>query len=163
MSISSDQSLTSNQLSDFEAPDNYEEFSNIFERNYKKVVDVVNTKEGGNYLLEEQATFQKYFDENDVQGSRDTYRKVINFGRLPNAGTQRVQHNIDVNTNFRLTRMYGASSDVTNLNFISLPFSSPTLVENVSLEIDNRDVIIITGSDRTSFIETTVVIEYSKG
>ena len=82
MSFSSDQPLTSNQLSDFELPENYDDFSEIFDREHKKVVDTINTKEGGLYQLGEQATFQKYFDPNDSFNTRNTYRTVINFGRL---------------------------------------------------------------------------------
>jgi hypothetical protein len=155
--------LLSNQLSDFDLPQNYSEFSEVFNREHKKVIDVVNTKEGGVYSLQEQSTFQKYYNENDPQSTRNVYRKVFSFGRLPNSGTKRLAHDISVDTNFRLTRLYGASSDLTNLKFISIPFSSSTLNENVSLEIDQEDVIITTGSDRSSFTETSIVMEYTKG
>jgi hypothetical protein len=162
MSFSSDNPLVANQIGDFDVPETFEEFSDIFERNYKKVADAMNTKETGLYLLQESATFQQYFKANDPQGNRNIYRKVINFGRLPNATSRRVPHNININSNFRLTRLYGATNDVGSLSFLPLPFASPTDADNIALEIDNRDVIITTGADRSSYTETTVVLEYSK-
>ena len=86
MSIGSDQPLISNQVPDTEFPDNFEEFSEIFGRDYKRTVDAINTKEGGLYSQNEVATFQKYFNPNDSQSSRNIYRKVINFDGSPTQG-----------------------------------------------------------------------------
>lgn len=162
MSFSSDQPMVTNQLSDFDLPENFEDFSEIFEREHKRVIDVVNSKEGGLYLPQELATFQRYFDEEDPQTTKNVYRKLVNFGSLPNTTSKRVEHNVTFNNVTRLTRMYGAASDASGIQFIPLPFASPTLANNVSLEADETDVIITTGSDRSNFDFTTVVLEYTK-
>ena len=162
MSFSSDAPLLANQVSDFDLPENYEDFSEIFDREHKKVIDSVNSKEGGLYLPQEVATFQKYFSEESSQATRNTYRKLIMFGALPNATSKRVPHNIAFNNVTRMTRMFGAASNPTTIQFYPLPFSSPTLVENVKLEANATDVIITTGSDYSGFTDVTVVMEYSK-
>ena len=163
MSFSNDQPLVANQFSDFDIPDNFDDFSEIFEREYKRVIDAVNTKEGGLYLLQELATFEQYFTPNDPQQNRNIYRKVIDFGSLPNTSSKSVAHNIAFNSNTRMTRLYGAASDSTGVQFIPLPFASPTLAESVSLSVTGTQVIITTGSDRTNFTSSTIVMEYSKG
>jgi hypothetical protein len=87
---------------------------------------------------------------------------VVDFGSLPNATSKDVPHDIEFTSDAQLTRVYGAATDPETLNFIPLPFSSPTLSNNVSVEIDGTNVTITTGSDRTNFIITSVIIEYTK-
>ena len=163
MSFSSDAPLVANQVSDSDLPADFDDFHEAFERDYKKMVDAVNSKEGGLYLPQEVATFQLYFNEDDPNVNRNVYRKLVVFGPLPDNAVKRVQHNITFTNVIRLTRMYGAASDPSGIQFIPLPFSSPTLVRNVTLEADETDIIITTGSDFSNFDETTVVIEYTKG
>ena len=163
MGFSSDAPLVSNQVSDFDLPESYEEFSEIFDREHKKVIDTINTKEGALYLLQEAATYQQYFNADDPQNNRNTYRMVINFGALPNNTSKRVPHNVTINSISRVTRLYGAASNPSGIKFIPLPFASPTLANNVSLEADQTDIKITTGADYSSYTDTTVVFEYTKG
>lgn len=163
MSFSSDAPLVSNQVVNEEFPDTYEEFIKMFEVSYGKLSDAVNSKEGGTYLLNEIATFQKYFNVDDPQNNRNIYRKVINFGALPNATTKSIQHDIQMDPNTIMTRIYGAATNPQLVKFLPLPFASPTLVNNVSLEVDDEKVTIETGIDRSEYTEVTIVLEYSKG
>lgn len=162
MGASSDNPLVANQVGDTDYPDNFDDFHEQFGRENKKWMDAINSKEGGLYIPEETATFQLYFDEANPQKNRNVYRKLIIFGGLPDTTGKRVQHNITFNNTTRMTRAYGAASDPSVIQFIPLPFSSPTLVNNISLEIDETDVIITTAADFSNFIETTVVLEYTK-
>jgi len=163
MSSSSDNPLVSNQVGYQNFNFEYEKFIDIFEREHKKYVDAINSKENGLYYPSETSTFQQYQDENNTQNLQNVYRKLIFFGTLPNTSQKRVPHNINYSTKLRATRIYGVSNNLSSLSMIPLPFASPTLANNVSLEVDSRDVIITTGSDRTSYTNTTVVIEYIKG
>lgn len=155
--------MVANQVSDFDLPDNYEQFQEIFDREHKKVIDAVNSKEGALYLPQELATFQKYYDPGDPLRTLNVYRKLVVFGALPDSTTKRVPHNIAFNNVTRMTRMYGAASNLSDLRYIPLPFSSPTLADNVTLEASQTDIIITTDSDYSDFTEVTVVIEYIKG
>lgn len=159
---SSDNPLVSNQVGDFDVPGNYDKFSEIFEREYKKLIDVVNTKEGGLYLPYESATFQKYYSETDPLSTINVYRKVISFGSLPNSGTKSVPHNIDFTSVCRLTRMYGAATDPSTMSYLPLPYSSPTGSENIKLEADSELITIETAMDYSAYVNVTVVIEYLK-
>lgn len=94
---------------------------------------------------------------------RDVLRLVIDFGALPNATTKTVAHGITTNDDYSLVRLYGAATDpgaTTWDSVIPLPFASPTLTENISLEADATNIIITTGSDRTAYERTFVIIEY---
>ena len=87
---------------------------------------------------------------------------VVNFGQLPNTATTTVAHGIDFTTEYTLTRFYGAATDTTNRVYIPLPYASPTLANNIELSADATNVSITTGSDRTNFDTTYVILEYLK-
>jgi hypothetical protein len=163
MSFSSDQSLLANQLPiSVELPKDSIAFQDTISLLYKRIASSVNTKEGALYALKEQATFQQYYKSSDPQNFRAVYRTVVDFGTLPNAGVKTVAHNIPFDSNYTLTRLYGASTDPTALTYIALPHVSITPANGVSLVIDATNVIITTGINRTSFTRTSVVIEYTK-
>jgi hypothetical protein len=163
MSFSSDAPLVANQVGDTDFPDNFEDFSELFDREYKKVTDAVNTKEGALYLLQELATFQQYFNTADTQNNRNVYRITLNFGPLPNATSKRVQHGISFNSKTRMTRMFGSATNFSSVTFIPLPFSSPTLSKNIALEANSLDVIVTTGANYSNYRDVTIVLEYTKG
>ena len=71
-------------------------------------------------------------------------------------------HDIDVDSGYSFTRIYGAATNSNQTSFIPLPFSSPTLNQNIRLEITDTDVKITTGIDYSSYINTYCVLEYMK-
>ena len=164
MAYSSDQALQSNQLVVSYVYPKYDspEFEDGLNNTYKKIADAVNTKEGALYIPTEQATFQLYFTPGDPQKNRPTYRMVVDFGALPNAGAKTVAHGILFDSQFTTTRIYASATDPTGLFYIPLPYASPTLADNIELSLDGTNVIITTGSDRTNFTRCTVVIEFLK-
>lgn len=165
MGFSSDQPMVSNQLvTNFQLPSAKETdlFDERLEKLLEKICDVTNTKEGAVYFLNEIATFQKYYVSGDPQSSRNVYRKVIDFGALPNTATKSVAHGVTFSANTRLTRLYGAATDPTAISFLPLPFASPTLADNISLSADGTNVIVTTGSNRASYTSVSIVLEYTK-
>lgn len=162
MSFSSDIPLQSNQLPiSLDTPGglNLTETINLL---FKRISNTMNTKEGALYLPIELATFQSYFTPNDPQRLRNTYRMVVDFGALPNAGTKTVPHGIAFDSNFTLTRLYGAATDSIGLTYIPLPLVAIIPNNGVQLFLDSTNVIISTGTNRTNYTRSTVVIEYMK-
>ena len=107
-----------------------------------------------NYFTTEIDTGTKWIDGKPI------YRKVIDFGALPNNATKAVAHNIS-NLGW-VVKLSGMSRrDISTI--ITLPFNA---VDNISkqiiLRISNTAVICITGSDRTDFVDTFVIVEYTK-
>jgi hypothetical protein len=91
---------------------------------------------------------------------RPNFRVVVNFGALPNTALKSVAHGIICNGSTTITRLYGAASDTTDLLYIPIPYASPTLANNIELSMDATNVNITTGSNRSNFNITYVVIEY---
>ena len=163
MSFSNDQPQLANQLPisiDFSKQG--EVFHGQLTDLYKRIANSVNTRQLGFYFTQETSAGQEFFVANDPQNRRYVYRSVIDFGALPNTGTTTVAHNISFDSDYRLTHLYGASTDPVNLLYIPLPYASPTLANNIELSLDGTNVIVTTGSNRSAFTTTYIVAEYVK-
>jgi len=127
-------------------------------QNMNSIATLLNLKDTGQYPTEEFVCGKQYV----LAGvTHQVFRKVIDFGALPNAATTSVLHNITITNDLKVTEIYGASTD-PGAAFIPLPYSSPTLVENIELKADSTHVIVTTGDDRSGFTETLIVIEFIK-
>jgi hypothetical protein len=148
------------------------EFKELLVRLYQNINNialVLNIKDTGMYNTSEFVNGQVYFSNPANNSStsanpilRQVYRTVINFGSLPNTGTKSVAHGISTNAAMTFTRIYAAASDTTGLNYIPIPYASPTATNNIELSVDATNVNITTGSNRTNFNVTYVVLEYIK-
>jgi len=148
------------------------EFRELFIRLYQTVNDIANSlniRDAGYYVQEEFVNGQVYFPNPSLSSTtaqtptyRQVFRKVINFGALPNATTKSVAHGIATDANFTFTRIYGCASDTSGLVYIPLPYSSPTLTENVKVYADNTNVVVTTGDNKAAYTTTYIVLEYIK-
>jgi hypothetical protein len=127
----------------------------------------LNTRDAAYYNTNEFVNGQLYFPNPALSSQtttnptfRQVLRMVINFGALPNTGTTTVAHNIPINSQYTFTRIYGAASDTTGLHYIPLPYASPVLANNIELSVDATNVIVTTGSNRSNFNITYIVLEY---
>ncbi len=173
MAFSSDPALLSNQLPiSLDLPrgvETYDEMLEKLELLYKRIANAVNTKEGGQYQPRELATFEQYPLRSTVSPFPylpnqfvNIYRKIVDFGALPNATTKSVPHGIAFNTQCKATRTYIEATDPVNLLYIQIPFASPTLNENIKLVVDGTNVNVTTAIDYSAFTMCNVVIEFSK-
>lgn len=163
MSFDNQTPYQSNQLpKSIDFPIENKELKYLVTEAYSKIVSAVNTKIGGNYQPIETSTFGKFFIV-ELQQMQDIFRITIATGTLPDNTTLLVPHNLDVDEDFTLVNIYGSATDTNNLTFIPLPYSSPVLNENISLSMDQENVIITTGSTRSNYTQSYVVIEYTKG
>jgi hypothetical protein len=129
----------------------------------------VNMKDSGFYVTDEFVNSQQFFSNPALTSLstttptlRNVFRTVVNFGALPNAGIKSVLHNIDPNSAFTFTRIYGATSDTTGLTYLPLPFADSAGTDNIQLDVDQFDVNITTTSDRTNYTVTYIILEYLK-
>ena len=137
-------------------------------QNLNRMQILLNGKDDGTYnIVNEQVTGQNWFMNpsytyatSTTPVPRSPYRLVINFGALPNAATKSVAHGITMTTKTTFTKIYGAASDTTGFNYIPLPYASPTLVNNIELNVDATNVNVITGSNRTNFNICYIILEY---
>lgn len=123
----------------------------------------LNVKDSAYYDTEEFVNGQLFFASPDASSSsteatnrRQVFRKVINFGALPNSTTKSVAHDIDITSGYSFTRLYGAASDQSGLNFLAIPNSA------ITLAVDSTNVKITTTSNLSAYTITYVTLEYLK-
>ena len=150
---------------------NSPEFKELLVRLYQNLnlmCSVLNVKDTGKYPTSEFVNGQLFFPNPANSSATPSYaaerqvlRKVINYTTdLPNTGTATIPHGITCTTNTTFTRIYATASDTTGFNYIPIPYASPTLANNIEIKLDNTNVYIITGSNRTNFNQTYIVLEY---
>jgi hypothetical protein len=128
---------------------------------------VLNTKETGQYFNGEFVNSQVYFPNpalNSLSTTTPVPRQVIRMtvicGALKNAGVTQVAHGVPYNAAYTSTRIYGSATDPVGLNYIPIPYASPTPANCIEVYADATYVYITTGSNRTNFTICNVVLEY---
>ncbi len=144
-------------------PDKWEDAQPFLVETLKKISNAVNIREIGWLLDEELLSGQQFFPGNSSandQQFRSVLRKVIDFGPLPNATTKSVPHFITFDINFSLMQLYAAATDPVAFIAIEIPFSSPTLNENIKITMDAMNINITTGINYNSYTRVYVFISY---
>lgn len=145
-------------------PDNWGEATLILTDYFRNVVDALNDKEIGQYATDEIVTGQKWFTPGNANQVRYVYRKVIDFGALPNATTKSVAHGISTSQNTRFTRIYGTSTDPgasSITSAIPIPYVDPgTLANGIELNVDATNVNVTTAVNYSAYTTTYIVLEY---
>jgi hypothetical protein len=129
---------------------------------------VVNTKDSAWYAQSEFVNGQVWFPNPSLNSTsqltptvRQVFRKVINFGGLPNAGTTSIPHLIPITSAVTFTRIYATASDTAGKNYIPIPYVDPAGT-NIQINVDATNVNITTVDDRTNYTVCYVVLEYIK-
>lgn len=108
-----------------------------------------------------------YSTEEQIVGkwinNKPIYRKVVNFGTLPNTAEKSVSHNIN-NFNFA-TKIDGIAYNNDGRTFplpaLSFGISSGSITPSIYIFADKNNITIGTGVDRTAY-SGYVIIEYTK-
>lgn len=104
------------------------------------------------YSTEEQLTGDYWIDGKPI------YRRVINFGTLPNTTTKAVNissYNIEKLISYR-GMAYRSDAQ------IELPHYDKTYYIAVSYDVNNSNINVYASNDRSSFKESYLIIEYTK-
>ena len=91
--------------------------------------------------------------------NKPLYRKVIDFGALPNNSSKSVLHGIT--NRDKIVNIHGYSYRSTDDTYITLPYSA-TGTQNVACYVNGSNVITITYQDRRNFAVSYIVLEYTK-
>ena len=89
------------------------------------------------------------------------YRKVIDFGSLPNNTTKYIPHNIN-NIN-KVIEIRGYATEIGTKNFYPLPlqYKGADSSYNVEILVNNNNVIAVASKDRSMYI-AYLIVEYTK-
>jgi hypothetical protein len=118
-----------------------------------------NNKDVGLYMLTELLNGQQFFGANP-QHNRSIFRKVVQCGALPNAGTSTTAHSINgITKDSRITRVYGTACDPVAIKFIPIPN-----VGNYEVEVlvDDTNIYLTTVANLSMFTDVIMVLEYWK-
>lgn len=147
------------------------EFRNLLVSLYQDVgliAQVLNTKDSALYNQSEFVNGQVWFSNPALNSAsqltpvmRQVFRKVINFGPLPNATTISMPHGITITSSVTFTRIYGAASDTVGFNYIPIPYVEASGAI-VSISVDATNVNITTVDDRTNYTVSYVILEFLK-
>ena len=138
--------LTENEL--FTDKD-FKEFLVTFQDKYNEMIRVLNKKDYGSYTTEPVLCGQLRFDRSNAQNEHTVFRKVIDFGALPDTALKQVAHGI---TFTEIIRMYGVAND-TGVD--AVPIENPML-----FSIDTTNINITTVDNKTAYDVCTVTVEY---
>lgn len=133
------------------------------------ILKVLNMKTTGIYWLQESQNNNVYFSNPALSSSsaslpalRNVFSKTFDTGQLPNATTLTIAHNIPFNDAYTMVDYFGSATDSSGLNYICLPYSSPTSTDCIEVRVDATNIYITTGSNRSNFDRSQIVLEYLK-
>lgn len=130
----------------------------------KNISNAVNIREIGWFLQEELLSGRQFFpgttSSPDDQQFRSVFRKVVDFGALPNMALKQVPHGISTISSTSLVQLYGAATQPPNINYIPIPFSSPILNENIKITMDATNINITTAIDYSAYTICYISVHY---
>ena len=121
---------------------------------YVSVTDDIDQDYDTDYSTNETKLANKWIDGKPI------YRKVVDFGALPNADAKTVAHNISNVDTFIYVNGVAKKSDHTA---IPVNYINPMAINNsIGLYVDSTNVTIITTNDLRDYANTYVFLEYTK-
>jgi hypothetical protein len=127
----------------------------------------LNGRDAGIYNTSEFINGQTFFPNPAYNSSttetaqfRPVYRKVINFGALPNSGIKSVPHGITITGTTTFTRIYATASNTTSNLYIPIPYATPTAADAIAIYVDATNINIVTGFNYSGFTICYVILEY---
>ena len=140
-------------------PEEWEQARQMLVERVKKISLAVNNRQIANFVSAEVLSGQK-FDSSQPQEFRDGFRKVINFGALPNATTKTIAHGIKFDSNFTLTNLYLSATDPAGFTAFSVQNYSLTAGPSILIRMDATNIIVTTTNDFSAYTRSFVIIEY---
>ena len=147
-------------------PEEWEESRTFLVEQLREMTEGINAREVAIYIDTEQLTGGQF-----IKGTanppqfRNIFRKVIDFGALPNTTAKTVAHGITTTANTRIISRNAwandpGASDLTAA--IPIPYVNVTTpTDGVQLDVDNTNVTITTTTaNYTNYTSTFVILEY---
>ena len=159
---------------EFDIPANVEGLREFINQRERLTGSIVNVKENGNYENFEILTAQQWFGTTAglPQVKRYTFRKVIDFGALPNNATKSVAHGLTLDdtvnpSTWFFTKIYATAFDpaIGAELAISLPYYdivAGAVANPINIFVNQTNVVVTTTSNRTNFTRCYVELEYLK-
>jgi hypothetical protein len=145
-------------------PEKWEEARPFLVEQLKKISNAVNLREIGWFLDVELLSGKQFFADQSLTGTseqfRSVFRKVIDFGTLPKSTTKSIPHGIVFDANFTLVSMWLSATDPVNFVAFSLAYWAKNAPGDITLNMDDTNVNVVTNSNYNAYTRSYVVIEY---
>lgn len=148
------------------------EFKEVLVRLYQNLsnmANAVNLKQSAYYVQTEFLDGGLFFPNPSLSSTtpqaptyRADFRKVINFGALPNAGTKSLPHGLLITDTYSFTHVYGAATDQTAMAGIPLPYPSTIALNTIELWVDAVNVNVRTTANYSNYNVSYIILEYIK-
>ncbi len=163
---SSDSSLNTNQLPiSLDVNPEDKDFQNILLLYLRRVANAVNTKESGLFLLQENATFEQWYQIGNPQQNRNSYRitadlVMLNGGNIP-AGTTNIvlstsTQPMKINGYLYPVQGFGGAIDTSDLSYF---LNDPDIYVRYN---NSTNTIIIQNNSGNALTWCVWVMEYLK-
>jgi len=137
---------------------------NIY-RKTDELVYLINTKDTAIYDYEEIFTSQQWYAGQEQNEQKMIYRKVIDFGALPAAGTKSVAHNLNKDIT-GATIPINANWDFIKIRLKAFDPASVTWFANLghfcSVSVSALNVLVQVQTNLSAFTQSEVILEYTK-
>jgi len=148
-----------------EMPETWEDSRGVVVEQLKRLANAVNIREIGWFLDEELLSGKQFIPSTvNVKGLapqwRSVFRKVVNFGALPNAGTKSVSHGVVFDANFTQTAFWISATDPVNFKAFSLAYWAISTPGDIIINMDATNINVTTKSDYSGYTRSYVTIEY---
>lgn len=121
----------------------------------RRLVERVVALETDKYLFQEVLTNKTWLGQ-------PVYRKVLNFGLLPNATTTSVPHGIKGFNSMVSMRGMAKRVSGSGSTDLPIPYADTTAGYAIELLADETQVDIVTAQDYSAFTGT-IILEYTRG
>lgn len=148
----------------FDLPEDREEIDSKLKTSIEEIAKMVNRKDTGQYEEYEIQTNQTW-PSDTPQEKRDIFRKIIDTGTLPNAGTITTAHGITgIDNNWFLTRIDGTAQEPAGagLRPFYIPIPNAGAIYPVEIMVDTTNINITTTVNLSAFTKSYVVLEFYK-
>lgn len=158
MTFSPANTISPSIYSGFTLPNDQDEWRDILMDRELQTESVVNGKQNGTFTTVEYPTGQQWFSTANPRDTRGAFRKVIDFGALPNAALKQVAHGLTVDADFLVTRLEAFASDTTGFTYVPIPYAAAAGL--IELSMDNTNINITTTTNRTNYNSCYVIVEF---
>ena len=143
----------------------FREFTIALTQFLGNLADATNDKESGEYSTVETVNGQKFWSLIPGEDQRAVNRLVIDFGALPDGTasiTKTIAHGISFPAGSIWTKYTGTATNTTTGAGVCLPYSSPTLANNIEIAPDatNITVTVDTTVDWSAYDTTYIYLEW---
>lgn len=166
MTFSSDVALNTNQLPiSLDVNPEDEDFENILLLYLRRVANSVNTKESGLFLLQENASFEQWYQTGNPQQNRNGYRVTadlvyLNGGNIPTGSTSIVLSSstqpMNINGYLYPVQGFGGAIDTSGVSYF---LNDPSVYFRYN---NSTNTIVITNNSSNALTWCVVVMEYLK-